>query len=332
MKLALIGSYGHVNMVLDSITSRPDVELVAASRWGPGDPLPYVGAHGSASDSMHVYGDYRKMLAEEEELDIVGVFMPLYRNAEASLAAVSRGCHVISEKPLATNMGDLTALRDAIKQAGVHVAGLFSARGEGPFIAVRNAVLSGRIGTPVLVSAQKSYPFSRRDDFYKQRETYGGSIPWQAIHAIDFIRYTTGKDYARITAMQSNAAHPAYPGMEDNGAVLAELVGGGHATITFDYLRPWRGDSTRNWGDDRLRIAGTEGIVEVTDEGKSAVLLTASAREQLPIPPNRDLFCEFVDMVNGAGEGLVSTEESLRATEVALKARDAADAGEIVRL
>ena len=63
-----------------------------------------------------------------------------------------------------------------------------------------------RLGRPILALGQKSYPFATRDDFYKTRRTYGGSIPWQAIHALDFLSYCCGKDYARVAAMQSSTA------------------------------------------------------------------------------------------------------------------------------
>lgn len=329
MKLAIIGSYGHVSVVLDS-PQAAGVEIVAAARWGPDDPLGFIGRSAAAPGSLPVYDNYRKMLAEVK-VDIAAVFMPLYRNAEASIAAAEAGCHIMSEKPLATELDDLSALRQAVQASGVRLAAAFTSRAEPGFQAVRNIVRQGRIGQPVLASGQKSYPFARRDDFYKDRRTYGGSIPWQAIHAIDFISYCTGKDYARVAAMNSNYAHGDYPGMEDNGAIIFELAGGGHAVIRFDYLRPW-GTQSRRWGDNRLRIAGTAGIVELIDEGTGVVLMTPDATEDVPLPPQRDLLAEFVAAIRGQSEGLVSTKQSFRITEVALKVREAAETGQVVEL
>jgi predicted dehydrogenase len=333
MKLAMIGSYGHCNLVLDALADLPEVELAAAAKWGPDDPMWYVGKHPAASGSLCVYSDYRRML-DEVQPDIVGVFMPLYRLSEASIEAADRGCHIVSEKPLATTLEDLQRLRDSVKSSDVQVSALFNLRGAPAFLAARQAVVAGRIGMPILASAQKSYPVGRRDDFYRKRETYGGSIPWQAIHAIDFVSYCTGRDYSRVCAMQSNAAHHAYPGMEDNGAILLELVGGGHANIHFDYLRPWSGSHSdgRRWGDDRLRIAGSEGIIEIVQEGSAAVLMNNHDTLPLKLPPPRSVFADMVHALRGAGEALVDTAQSLRATEVALKARQSADQRQILDL
>ena len=330
MKLAMIGSCGHSGTVLGSAALGLDVEFAAVARWGPDDPLPYVGTPGGAPAETPIYDDYRRML-DEVHPDIVGVFMPLHRNAEASIAAAEHGCHIIGEKPLATKLDDLAELRKAVEAAGVQVAAMMTMRAEAPYQAVRRAVAEGRIGEAILAFGQKSYPFANRGELYKRRETYGGSIPWAAIHAIDFVSWCSGKDYARVAAMHANTAHPERPGMEDNGGLLLEFVGGGHAAITFDYLRPW-GKAKRRWGDDRLRIVGTDGVVEIVREGACAVLVTPDADRELPLAPAPDFLAEFIAAVSGRGEGLITTSESFRATEVALKARDAADSGRIVEL
>lgn len=330
MKLVLVGSWGHhVNVVLES-AGMDLVRLVAAAPWGTEDPMAYLGKFPSAPPDLPVYDDYRRML-EEVEPDVVGVFMPLYRNAEVSIAAARAGAHVVSEKPLATTLDGLAALREAADAGGVRVAALMAMRAQPAFQTVRDLVLRGRIGEPLLATAQKSYPFAQRDDFYKKRETYGGSIVWQAIHAIDFVSYCTGKDYARVAAMQANVAHPTHAEMEDCGGIVFELAGGGHALISFDFLRPW-GKAERRWGDDRLRIAGTEGIVEVVEEGTAVRLVTPDTVEDVPLAEGRDLFAEFISTIEGEGEGLISMDESFRTTEVALKARHAADTGQIVDL
>lgn len=333
MKLAIIGSYGHVGLVLNGLEKLPDVALAAAARWGPDDPLAFVGARPAAPADLPVYDDYCRML-DEVRPELVGVFMPLYRNAEASIAAAERGAHVVSEKPLATTLSGLSALREAVTRAGVRIAALLGMRGDPPYQAIRRVVADGRIGEPVLAFAQKSYPFAGRDDFYKRRETYGGSIPWAAIHALDFVSYCAGKDYARVAAVHSNAAHPTHPGMEDAGAILLDFAGGGHAAVTFDYLRPWSDEvrGQRDWGDERLRIAGTAGVVELAPGARRVELTTPTAVEDVPLPEGRDLFAEFVASVRGEGPGLITPAESFRSTEVALKARQAADRGEMVAL
>jgi predicted dehydrogenase len=329
MKLAMIGSYGHTRHVTGSAAFGKEAELVAAARFGGDDTADY--AAWKPAGRLDVYDDYRRMLRDARP-DVVSVCMPLWRNAEASIAAAEAGCHVFSDKPLATTLDDLARLREAVSRAGVRIAAMFNLRCEPAFQAARDAVRAGRIGRPVLASAQKSYPFGRRDDNYRSRKTYGGTIPWVASHALEYISYCTGQDYVRVAAMHSNVSLDDYPGTEDNGGLLLELEGGGHAVIRFDYLRPKAEGVSRRHGDDRLRIAGTEGIVEVVEEATAAELMTPRSVERLALPPGRDLFAEFVASIHGGGECIVTPADSFRMTEVALKARHAADTGTIVEL
>jgi hypothetical protein len=119
--------------------------------------------------------------------------------------------------------------------------------------------------------------------------------------------------------------------MEDVGTAIFDFVGGGHACVWFDYLRPW-GQAKRPWGDDRLRVAGSLGVVEVVDCGARSVLTTPDEATDLPLPARRDLFAEFVASLEGRGESIITPAESLRITEVCLKARDAQDRGQVVEL
>ena len=44
-------------------------------------------------------------------------------------------------------------------------------------------VQSGALGDIVLANGQKSYRMGSRAKFYSDRQRYGGTIPWVAIHA-----------------------------------------------------------------------------------------------------------------------------------------------------
>ncbi len=330
MKIAVLGSYGHVGVAVGPIARNPDsMQLVGACPFGPDDKLPFVD---NPDLDVPVFDNFETMLSKASP-DIVGIFTPLHRIAGHARTALQAGAHVLCEKPLAVSLEDLAALRRDADSAHRRVTAAFTMRQEPAFLAARQAVVDGLIGRPLLALAQKSYPFNQRDKYYQHRETYGGSIPWQAIHAIDFVRWVSGREYARAAAMHANLAHPSHPGMEDAGGLLLEFAEGGQAVMSFDYLRPWPGGAAENrpWGDDRLRLAGTDGVVEITHAGERAVLMTPEKVRELPLGSPRSLLEEMVASIR-AGEadgGLVTTADSFRVTEVALRARDAADAGQI---
>ena len=328
MKVGIIGSYGHVNVVLNGLRAMEDVQFCGLAKWGPDDPVKLPGNW--RREEVTVFEDYRAIL-DQCRPDVVAVFTPLYLLAGVSIQAAQRGIHVVSEKPLATELDDLERLREAVGKTQVRLGALMNHRSEGTFQAIRAAVAQGRIGRAICAAAQKSYPFAQRDAFYARRETYGGTIPWQVIHAIDYIRHCTGQDFTRVAAFAGNSAHPSHGGMEDQGGLIAQLSGGGTAVINFDYLRPW-GQEGRHWGDDRLRLAGTEGIIETKDCARAAELLLPDRVETLELPPERNFFTDFVRSLQGQGEPPITTEDSFRITEIALKARQAQDEGRVIDL
>jgi predicted dehydrogenase len=93
----------------------------------------------------------------------------------------------------------------------------------------------------------------------------------------------------------------------------------------LDYLRP---DSAPTHGDDRLRIAGSEGVLEVLGAEGRVLLITASGgSRELELPEEIDFFTDFMAELSGQGQHLISQEDAFRLTEVCLKARDAAETG-----
>ena len=282
------------------------------------------------SSQTRVYENYHEML-EREQLDVVGVCLPFYQNAEASIQAARKGIHVLSEKPAALTLPDLARLEQEIQRSGVRYSIMLAMRAMPIFLAARKAVQKGAIGEPILLSSQKSYQFgSERPWYYKERKTYGGTIPWVGIHSLDYMRWVSGQEYSQVAAFEGNKAHPETPGCEDHAGLLFRLANGGTATCHLDFLRP---ASAPTHGDDRLRIAGSEGVIEATDIDNRVNLISAKGTVgDLPLPPPADFFGTFIASLRGEGEPLVSTEDAFAITRICLKARDAADTGAWVKL
>jgi predicted dehydrogenase len=56
------------------------------------------------------------------------------------------------------------------------------------------SIKQGSIGKVRLMNSQKSYKLGSRSEFYKHRQTYGGTIPWVGSHAIDWMYWLSGRD------------------------------------------------------------------------------------------------------------------------------------------
>lgn len=325
LRVVQIGMQGHFGDIVTGIPAADGCRLVAVARSFPDEPVETLKDKPAWNPETRVYDDYRRML-DEVKPDVAAVFAPYAHNGQVNIEAVRHGCHVISEKPLASTLEDLDTLRAERDRAKVRVTAMLAMRLDPGMAAAHKAVKAGSIGEPLLISAQKSYVWGgSRPWYFKLRKNYGGSIPWVAIHAIDFVRFVTGLDFSTVTARQAVKLHRDYPECEDCGALLFDMSNGGQATLTFDYFRPSKSGSH---GDDRLRVAGSKGVVEVRITGRTFCELITDEQgpTQLPLGEEKhNIFVDFVESLRGTHAHFFSQDDPFRATEVALKARDSAD-------
>ncbi len=330
INVGLIGNQGHTGYVFSGMPSVQGARLAAYAKTTPDEDVAWLRRSKLFTEQTRVFDQYEQML-EETTLDVAVVCLPYYQNAKASIAAAEKGIHIISEKPVATTERDLDALERAVKENNVRLTAMFGMRYIPAYLCIHNAIAEGKIGEPILASAQKSYKFGRsRPDFFKKRATYGGSFLWVAIHAVDYIHFTTGLDYTTVMGLHGNKEHPEYPGCEDYGAMVLQFDNGGVADIHIDYLRPPKAPTH---GDDRLRIVGADGVIELKDFGKRVELIAGNDEpKDLDLPPAGNLFIDFAAELRGEGKHLIGPEDAIRMTRVCIKAREAADRKEVVRI
>ena len=344
LRVGMIGTFGHTELVLGAIPQIRGARLVAyalgdADRLAESLGQDYQAArkskefetikkHDSFLPDTKIYRSYQEMLAKER-LDVVGTCLPFTLNVFASMAAARAGVHVMSEKPLATELDQLSQLEQVLDETGIQVSAMLDMRLEPGIRTVRDVISRGLIGEPVLATAQKSYKFgSSRPWFYKKRESYGGTIPWIGIHAVDYIMYTTGLAITQAAALESNKCLSDYPATEDNAGLLLKLSNGGTAVVTLDYLRP---ETASGHGDDRLRVIGAAGVVEMRG-GKVELISRDQPAKQMTLLPAGSIFADFVAYLRGQSSPVLAPSEAITATRVCLLARQAADEGRFVSI
>lgn len=319
MKLAQIGFYGHHSLL--HLSGSDQLELVAIA--SEDEEIARPPRAESDSSCVPFFEDYRQMI-DVVKPDIVSIGCRYALNGKAALFALERGIRVVCEKPVADSLEELAALDGCVRRNGIPLIPEFTMRWLPAFQAAREIVRSGALGRVILASAQKSYTFGKRPDFYQKRSLYGGTIGWVAVHAIDFVRWCTGLEYARVAGFQGNLSQPGFAECEDHVVLSFAFQGGGAASVTADFLNPAT-PGCRN--GDRLRIAGELGCVEI--RRGACYHLAGGAEEKLlasggvaPEEIARGLLqCAFGE------EARVSWEDARRVTEVCLLARDAADSG-----
>ncbi len=271
---------------------------------------------------------------DRENPDIAVVNPPFYLLAAVTKECLARGIHVFAEKPFAITTSDLAALRKLAFASGApKLMAMFTMRYTSEFLAGHQFVTLGGIGNPISVKAHKSYPLMGWDGnprpwFYHHRTTYGGTIPWIGVHAIDLIRWFSGSAFTQVKAVHSTVGNEGHGEMEATADMEFKLASGALAEVHLDFLRKRQYGP---WGDDRLRVRGDRGVLEIQDGRIKVQTGTGEFREldQEPVP---SMFAAFLLWVERDIPMLLSTEDCFIATEIALLARDSADQGKVLPL
>lgn len=328
-RMCVIGAAGHSGLVTGELPHFPQVQWVAYAPSFDGEDVSTYARLGTAKQAR-AYEDWRAML-DAEHPDIVTICGRYDLNGPLAIEVARRGCHIISEKPAAQTLEDVAALRRAVAEAGVQYAIMLAMRYDPPYWTAHQLVRQGLIGQPYLITGQKSYRWGTRPAWYANPQYYGNSMTWVGIHAFDFARWIAGVEYTEVHAYHANLVHTDRPGCQDVATVIAKLSNGGSATFNLDYLRP---AAAPTHGDDRLRVAGDKGVLEICDQGTRLHVITAT--ENVPVwplqPSGRTMFGDFVAALERRGSLLVSPEEAFSITEFAIKAAQAADSGLIIKI
>lgn len=338
MKIVQIGGAGHAFYAYDSI-KRHGFDFAALScgscgidTEGTRNTLAAIEKRGF---TPKLYDDYKKM-ADAEKPDIAIVNPQFSENAPIAEYLIKKGINVFCEKPLANTTEQLDRLEFALRGGDADLmysskkrkpstpgklGAMFGIRYEPGFRTVKKAIDDGRIGEIRLMDSRKSYKLGTRPDFFKSRETYCGIIPWVAIHAIDWMRWLSGEHYTNVTAAHSSHSNFGNGDMDITSSAQFMMTNEVIAAVTADMLRP---ASAPTHGDDRVRVVGTKGVIELESGIVTLINGEAAGVQTLQNEPAADIFDDFLDMLEGKENGLDS-EGAIESTRWALAARDYAD-------
>lgn len=325
LKVCIIGASGHYGYVLEALNE--EFEIVGISPGVLGEDISnLLSKLESLSLKPRVYENYAEMLKLEKP-NVVVINTHFYMNGKILQKALQLGIHAFVEKPIATTLKDLERiekLHSVSKE--VHFAAMFGLRYKAWFLTAKRLVESGTIGEIRLMNAQKSYKLGERPAFFKRRETFGGTLAWVGIHAIDWIHWISNKRFVSVHALHSRMMNRNYGELEITGACLFELEREVIATVSVDYLRP---DTAETHDDDRLRIVGTKGILEVAE--RKVKLIDENGTHFVPTVEEGNIFKDFLNCVYNQGECMVTEQQSIYVTYIALKAIESADNRTLIR-
>jgi len=327
LRIAFIGGNGHHNLrhVLDT-TPGTTFEIAVASDGhdaGAAERFCESLRETPAGAAAQWFDDGQAMLdAFRPQLGSVGAVYGF--NGDWNAQLLSRNIPTSSDKPVAATWPQLDRLKKlAAEDPSRVLLTEFDFRCRPAFRAARDAVAAGMIGEVALVTAQKSYRFGTRPAWYADREQYGGTLLWVASHGVDGVQFVTGRSIEKVSGTGGNLSRPELGTMEDHVAMVGSLQGGGSVIVHADYLRP---AAAASHGDDRLRVVGGRGLIEIADD---RAVLTTQTEPAVDITERAgdvpSLGQALFAAITGEPSADYSTTQSLRTAELLLRWRDATD-------
>lgn len=322
LKAVLIGSRGHWGYFKNAVERIDRINWCAYSTGCEDSPQRVADAAAEMGKNIKIYDDYREML-DVEKPDVAVIDGPFHLHAEMCCEVLKRNIHCFCEKPIALTLEDLKRIEDTYKNCapGVEIISMVGLRAEPAFLTAYRYVQQGAIGKVKMVNTRKSYKLGNRPAFYKERATYGGTIPWVGSHALDWVLWFSGaKSFKSIHAVHSTSDNRDHGELEMTALVSAVMDNGVLASASIDYLRP---STAPTHGDDRVRVAGTDGVIEVMH--REVKLINSDGEQTLEQVPERGIFYDFALHLLDGEEALVDAAQTFELTRACLVARDTAD-------
>jgi predicted dehydrogenase len=225
-RLALVGAGNISGTHARAAATLPGVEVAAVCGRSIAKAARLASLHGAKA-----YDDYAAVLGHPG-LDAVVLGSPSGLHAEQGIAAARRGLHVLTEKPIDVTVERADALIETARAARVALGVLFQDRAQPSLLRLRDALVSGRLGRPLLASARVKW--YRTPEYYagsSWRGTWaldgGGALMNQGIHTIDLLGWLLGP-VRRVLAQTATLAHDIE--VEDTALAVLEFASGARAT------------------------------------------------------------------------------------------------------
>jgi predicted dehydrogenase len=218
-------------------------------------------------------------LIDLDGLDAVSVAVPTFLHAPIAIAALQRGIHVLSEKPIALNASEADAMVQAARTADRVLDVAFNHRQRGDIQKLKEAIDAGRLGRPYYAKAwwlRRTGIPTLGSWFTRGELAGGGPLVDIGVHVLDYSLFLLGNPEVRAvsastydllasagfgsspTSKKTGATDAKTFDVEDLASVFMRLADGGTLLVEASWA------AHRPDGDEfGITLYGTDGGAEL---------------------------------------------------------------------
>lgn len=266
-----------------------------------------------------------------DSVDIVGCAAINNEKIDIVELCEKHGKHIMLDKPAVTNREGLERLKAVADRGKIQFGLLLTERFRPSLYTLKNIIERGEIGQVVNIAMRKPHRLSpqKRPSWHFSKEQCGGIIVDLFIHDVDLLRFLTGSEVKSVQGMMAKNILPEHPDFFDVAHMQVTMGQGVSAHLYADWHNP---EASWTWGDCRLFVTGTEGVVELRIEGDPLIAedelilkvthqqeLTNVVAEQVPVSVTED----FLNRIGGKASS-IEHKDILAAVEATIDADEQA--------
>lgn len=313
IKVAFFGAaHPHVDAIMETIVNNAeDFELIgfAEVSFPPRDPYTYDEKHSTIVDKFACpeYDDWKALAAMKPDFAVVNSDNSM--REEVCCYLLSRGIHVLDEKPMAMNFDAAKKMCDTAKANGVRMLTNWPIAWFPPFRLAKKLLDEGRIGKLMKVTYRSPAtwgPFSYRefvkyptehfkDSWWFKAEYGGGSILDYACYGAMLATWMFGHQATKVTGMTKQFV-TTFSDVEDWSAMLLDF-GEGIGMIEGSW-------ATFNSGEvpSGPVLHGTDGTIVC--ERHSSLVKLYEGKSHTPVAPTEVIDAGTTDQSTALGKHL----------------------------
>lgn len=302
----------------------PEAEIVALCEPNADNLARYIkDVFDDPAAEPATFSDYTQML-EQVELDGVLIVSPHSNHFEQAMDAISKGLHVLVEKPMVISTADAQALIDHAEKHGKTVSVAFPGPFSPEFQYIRNLISDGTLGEISVVSGHCCQQWIQNvgGSWRTIPEISGGGNLYDSgAHMFNAMLYLTGLSASEVFAFINNKGEQ----VDIEGTVTIRFNNGALGTGTVS------GDST--YFEQGIYIQGTRGTIKTSIYGGSLEYWQDGVRVKYPaVSDVQSLQQNFVDIVRGRADTPSPAILGLRQARLMDAIYESARTGQVVKV
>lgn len=221
MNIAILGT----GRIADGQLAPALTEVDGARLWSvlsrdPQRGREFAERHGAAAENA-VHTDLDSLLADDD-LDAVLIASPDKLHASQCEAAARAGKHVLTEKPMATDVAEAEAMVEACDRAGVTLAVAYHMRWHAGHRQLAAAVHAGRLGTLRHMRAQWTF-LADSDENWRASPEVGRwwGLAGVGTHCLDQVRWLMVPSCGEIIVQENLISRDVWKGPHDETALVS---------------------------------------------------------------------------------------------------------------